>query len=101
MKSAGSCCALPARKIFCASTLSPRSRKPRAAFLQPWAKPCTIFKSRCKMETINLKEKFSRFSDYANPRIMGKINDRAVKTVKRNGEFIWHPHAAEDELFPV
>jgi len=53
------------------------------------------------METINLKEKFSRFSDYANPRIIGEINDCAVKTVKLKGEFIWHHHDAEDELFLV
>ena len=53
------------------------------------------------METINLKEKFSRFSDYANPRVIGEINDCAVKAVKLKGEFIWHHHDAEDELFLV
>ena len=53
------------------------------------------------METINLKEKFSRFSDYANPRVIGEINDCAVKFVKLKGEFIWHHHDAEDELFLV
>jgi mannose-6-phosphate isomerase-like protein (cupin superfamily) len=46
------------------------------------------------METINLKEKFSRFSDYWNPRVIGEINDCAVKA-------IWHHHDVEDELFLV
>ncbi len=53
------------------------------------------------METVNLKEKFSRFSDYCNPRIVGEVNDCHVKTVKLKGEFIWHHHDQEDELFLV
>jgi mannose-6-phosphate isomerase-like protein (cupin superfamily) len=53
------------------------------------------------METINLKEKFSRFSDYTNPRVIGEINDVQVKAVKLKGEFIWHHHDVEDELFLV
>ena len=53
------------------------------------------------METINLKEKFSRFSDYTNPRVIGEINDMQVKAVKLKGEFIWHHHDLEDELFLV
>jgi mannose-6-phosphate isomerase-like protein (cupin superfamily) len=53
------------------------------------------------MQTINLKEKFSRFSDYANPRVLGEINDMHVKAVKLKGEFLWHHHDAEDELFLV
>ncbi len=53
------------------------------------------------METINLKEKFSRFSDYTNPRVIGEINDMQVKAVKLKGEFIWHHHDVEDELFLV
>jgi len=53
------------------------------------------------METINLKEKFSRFSDYTNPRVIGEINDMQVKAVKLKGEFIWHHHELEDELFLV
>ena len=51
------------------------------------------------MNTINLKEKFSRFSDYCNPRVIGKVNDCHVKAVKLKGEFIWHHHENEDELF--
>ena len=53
------------------------------------------------VETINLKEKFSRFSDYCNPRIIGEVNDCHVKAVKLKGEFIWHHHDQEDELFLV
>jgi mannose-6-phosphate isomerase-like protein (cupin superfamily) len=53
------------------------------------------------MNTINLKEKFSRFSDYCNPRIIGEVNDCQVKAVKLKGEFIWHHHDNEDELFLV
>ena len=53
------------------------------------------------MNTINLKEKFSRFSDYCNPRVLGEVNDCHVKTVKLKGEFIWHHHENEDELFLV
>jgi mannose-6-phosphate isomerase-like protein (cupin superfamily) len=53
------------------------------------------------METINLKEKFSRFTDYCNPRILGEVNDCHVKAVKLKGEFIWHHHDNEDELFLV
>ena len=53
------------------------------------------------MLTISLKEKFSRFSDFANPRVLGEINDMHVKAVKLKGEFLWHHHDAEDELFLV
>ena len=53
------------------------------------------------METINLKEKFSPFSDYTNPRVIGEISDMQVKAVKLKGEFIWHHHEVEDELFLV
>jgi mannose-6-phosphate isomerase-like protein (cupin superfamily) len=53
------------------------------------------------METVNLREKFSRFSDYTNPRIIGELNDCHVKAVKLKGEFIWHHHDNEDELFLV
>jgi mannose-6-phosphate isomerase-like protein (cupin superfamily) len=53
------------------------------------------------METVNLREKFSRFSDYCNPRVVGEVNDCHVKAVKLKGEFIWHHHDHEDELFLV
>ena len=53
------------------------------------------------MNTINLEEKLSRFSDYCNPRILGEVNDCYVKAVKLKGEFVWHHHENEDELFLV
>jgi mannose-6-phosphate isomerase-like protein (cupin superfamily) len=53
------------------------------------------------MKTINLSEKFSLFSDYCNPRVIGEVNDCQVKAVKLKGEFIWHHHEHEDELFLV
>ena len=53
------------------------------------------------MNTINLEQKFSCFSDYCNPRILGEVNDCHVKAVKLKGEFIWHHHENEDELFLV
>lgn len=53
------------------------------------------------MQTINLKEKFSLIHDQWSPRILGEINDCAIKAVKLQGEFIWHHHSTEDELFLV
>ena len=53
------------------------------------------------METVNLKERFSTFSDHFNQRVVGVINDCAVKVVKVKGEFIWHHHDVEDEMFLV
>jgi mannose-6-phosphate isomerase-like protein (cupin superfamily) len=53
------------------------------------------------METINLKDKFSHFSDYWNPRVIGELNDCHIKAVKLKGEFVWHHHDHEDELFFV
>lgn len=53
------------------------------------------------MDTINLKNKFSLFSDYWNPRVIGELNDCHIKAVKLKGEFVWHHHDKEDELFLV
>jgi mannose-6-phosphate isomerase-like protein (cupin superfamily) len=53
------------------------------------------------METVNLADKFSLISDYWNPRVLGDLNDCHVKAVKLTGEFIWHHHDNEDELFLV
>ncbi len=52
-------------------------------------------------EKVNLAEKFSRINDYCNPRVAGEVNDTAVKLVKLKGEFVWHHHEKEDELFLV
>jgi mannose-6-phosphate isomerase-like protein (cupin superfamily) len=53
------------------------------------------------MHTVNLAEKFAKFNDYCNPRIIGEVNDCHVKAVKLKGEFVWHHHEQEDELFLV
>jgi mannose-6-phosphate isomerase-like protein (cupin superfamily) len=52
-------------------------------------------------DKVNLAEKFARFSDYWSPKIVGEVNDSHVKLVKIKGEFIWHHHDLEDELFLV
>jgi len=53
------------------------------------------------MKKINLKEKLSLFTDHWNPRIIGELNGQHVKLAKFCGEFIWHSHEKEDELFMV
>lgn len=53
------------------------------------------------MDKVNLAEKFSRFSDTWSPKIVGEVNDSHVKLVKLKGEFVWHRHEREDELFLV
>jgi mannose-6-phosphate isomerase-like protein (cupin superfamily) len=53
------------------------------------------------MQTVNLSEKFSAFSEYWSPKIVGELNDSYVKAVKFKGEFLWHHHEKEDELFLV
>jgi len=53
------------------------------------------------MEKVNLAHKFSLFEDHWSPKIAGEINDSYLKLVKFKGEFVWHHHEAEDELFLV
>jgi mannose-6-phosphate isomerase-like protein (cupin superfamily) len=53
------------------------------------------------MDKVNLAQKFSRFCDHWNPRIVGELNGQLVKLAKLKGEFIWHCHQNEDELFLV
>ena len=53
------------------------------------------------MEKVNLAEKLSQFNDYFNPHIAGELNGQQVKLVKLKGEFVWHHHDREDELFYV
>ena len=52
-------------------------------------------------DKVNLKEKFEQFDDQWSPRLVGEINDMHVKLVKIQGEFIWHSHETEDEMFFV
>ena len=53
------------------------------------------------VEKVNIADKLSQFSDYFNPRIAGELNGQQVKLVKFQGEFVWHHHDNEDELFYV
>lgn len=53
------------------------------------------------MNRISLAEKFGLFSDHWNPRIVAALNGQHVKLVKFRGEFVWHRHEQEDELFLV
>lgn len=53
------------------------------------------------MEKINIQNKLGLFSDFWNPKIIGELNKQHVKLVKLKGEFIWHKHDNEDELFLV
>jgi mannose-6-phosphate isomerase-like protein (cupin superfamily) len=50
---------------------------------------------------INLREKLARFSDQWSPKILADLNDSHVKVAKVEGEFVWHSHADEDELFLI
>jgi mannose-6-phosphate isomerase-like protein (cupin superfamily) len=54
-----------------------------------------------KLEKVNLSRKFSSFDDYWSPKIVAELNDAYVKLVKVKGEFVWHHHKKEDELFLV
>jgi mannose-6-phosphate isomerase-like protein (cupin superfamily) len=53
------------------------------------------------MDKVNISEKLSQINDYYNPRIIGELNGQDVKAVKLMGEFVWHHHDNEDELFLV
>ena len=53
------------------------------------------------MDLIDLADKLSQFDEYWSPRIVGEVNDSYVKLAKLNGEFVWHSHEQEDELFLV
>ena len=52
-------------------------------------------------DVIDLRQKFELFSDRWHPKIVGELNDSYVKLVKLKGEFVWHRHEQEDELFFV
>ncbi len=53
------------------------------------------------MDNVNLREKFERVKEYWSPKIIGEVNDSYVKAVKFKGEFVWHHHENEDEMFLV
>jgi mannose-6-phosphate isomerase-like protein (cupin superfamily) len=53
------------------------------------------------LQIINLTEKFNLFGEHWHPKIAGELNDSYVKLAKLRGEFVWHQHENEDELFLV
>lgn len=53
------------------------------------------------MEIVNIKEKFNLFNEHWSPKIIGQLNGQDVKIAKLQGEFVWHNHKDEDELFYV
>lgn len=53
------------------------------------------------MHTINLAERFSRITEHWRPKVVAELNGQVVRLVKVQGEFVWHHHANEDELFFV
>jgi len=53
------------------------------------------------IQKTNIAEKLGHFTDYFNPRIVGELNGQHIKLVKFKGEFVWHHHDEEDEMFLV
>ena len=53
------------------------------------------------IEKVNLSEKFGLFAEHWSPKIAGEVNDSYVKLVKFTGDFVWHKHEHEDEMFLV
>ena len=52
-------------------------------------------------DVVNLAQKFTLFQDHWSPKIVGELNDAYIKLAKLRGEFVWHRHENEDELFLV
>src|SRR3712207_2864943 len=53
------------------------------------------------LEKVNLSDKFRLFEEHWSPKIAGEVNDSYVKLVKFQGDFVWHKHEEEDEMFLV
>lgn len=53
------------------------------------------------MRTINLQEKYTQINEHWSPNIIGELNGQHIKLAKISGEFVWHSHENEDELFMV
>jgi mannose-6-phosphate isomerase-like protein (cupin superfamily) len=53
------------------------------------------------VEKVNIQQKFSQFTEHWKPKIAGELNGQQIKLVKFQGEFVWHHHVDEDELFLV
>jgi mannose-6-phosphate isomerase-like protein (cupin superfamily) len=65
-------------------------------------KKCLVVKvAKESMKKVNLSAKFDLFDEYWSPKIVGELNGQQVKLAKLLGEFVWHQHEGEDELFLV
>ena len=53
------------------------------------------------MDKINIEQKLKLFNDHWSPKIIGELNGQQIKLVKFQGEFNWHKHDNEDEMFYV
>lgn len=53
------------------------------------------------MNVVNVVEKFEQINDFWHPRVVGELNDAYVKLSRLKGEFVWHQHSTEDEMFFV
>jgi len=53
------------------------------------------------MDKVNIEDKFSQFDEHWQPKIVGELNGQYVKLAKLKGEFVWHQHKSEDEMFMV
>lgn len=60
-----------------------------------------VIYTKNNMEKVNLEQKFALFSEHWSPKIVGELNGQYVKLAKLKGEFVWHKHENEDELFFV
>jgi mannose-6-phosphate isomerase-like protein (cupin superfamily) len=67
----------------------------RCAFCPPFVEVKKI------MDIVNIAQKFSLFQEYWSPRIAAELNDSYIKLARLKGEFVWHHHENEDELFLV
>jgi mannose-6-phosphate isomerase-like protein (cupin superfamily) len=52
-------------------------------------------------QIVNLRNEAESLSDYWSPRVLGRVNDQFIKVAKLKGEFVWHKHDDEDELFYI
>ena len=53
------------------------------------------------LQKVNLADKFALFDEYWSPKVVGEVGDMFLKVVKLQGEFVWHKHDEEDEVFYV
>jgi mannose-6-phosphate isomerase-like protein (cupin superfamily) len=72
---------------------------PRCPFSTKWDKYRDFTEDM--MEKVNLTQKLGLFDEYWSPKIVGKLNGQVIKIAKLKGEFLWHHHEVEDELFMV